>query len=94
MPPEVTLYGDRISEKRCHFVACVTCSKKTQITRLLARPAMTEKKALAIVKAQRTIAEKKRLSDFVISTDTSLEKTQKSVLAVISKMKKKVPFYA
>lgn len=72
--------GDRAVDK----VAVVSAAAAIQRARTLARPGMSAAKFDAILVRQTPDAEKRARADFVIATDTSLDKTRAAVRHVIA----------
>jgi dephospho-CoA kinase len=63
-------------------IIVTACDPSTQITRVMARDDVSEAEARARVEAQLPMAEKVRRADHVISTDGSLEETNRQVRSV------------
>ena len=61
------------AEDDVDVVVVATASEKTQRSRVLARPGMTEEKFLSILARRTPDAEKRRRADFLIHTDAGLE---------------------
>jgi len=64
----------------------VSCSRITQLARLMARDQLTESEAEARIAAQMSTDEKLRFADYVIDTSASLEYTLEQVDAVYQKL--------
>lgn len=57
----------------------VSASPDVQLARVMARDGIDEKAALARIRAQMPLEEKRRLATFVIDNDGTLENTRKQV---------------
>ena len=67
-------------------VILVACDIETQKKRLLERDHLTELEAQQHLDAQMSLAEKRKLADYVIENDTTLEKLEQQVRAVLQKI--------
>jgi len=63
----------------------VTCNEKEQIRRLMARNNLSHTDALARIKAQMPLEEKKKYADQVIDNSGSIEETQRQVASLWEK---------
>ncbi|HSF56828.1 MAG TPA: dephospho-CoA kinase [Candidatus Binatia bacterium] len=67
-------------------VILVTCDIETQKQRLLERDHLTELEAQQHLDAQMSLAEKRKLADYVIENDGTLEELEQQVRAVLQKI--------
>jgi dephospho-CoA kinase len=67
-------------------VVLVACDIETQKKRLLERDHLTELEAQQHIAAQMSLAEKRKLADYVIENDTTLEELEQQVRAVLQKI--------
>lgn len=67
-------------------VILVACDIETQKKRLLERDHLTELEAQQHLDAQMSLAEKRKLADYVIENDTTLEELEQRVRAVLQKI--------
>lgn len=67
-------------------VILVACDIETQKKRLLERDHLTELEAQQHLDAQMSLAEKRKLADYVIENDTTLEELEQQVRAVLQKI--------
>jgi len=67
-------------------VVLVACDIETQTKRLLERDHLTELEAQQHIAAQMSLAEKRKLADYVIENDTTLEELEQQVRAVLQKI--------
>jgi dephospho-CoA kinase len=67
-------------------VILVACDIETQKERLLERDHLTELEAQQHLDAQMSLAEKRKLADYVIENDTTLEELEQQVRAVLQKI--------
>jgi len=67
-------------------VILVACDIETQKKRLLERDHLTELEAQQHLDAQMSLAEKRKLADYVIENDTTLEELEQRVRAVLHKI--------
>ena len=67
-------------------VILVACDIETQKKRLLERDHLTEPEAQQHLDAQMSLAEKRKLADYVIENDTTLEELEQQVRAVLHKI--------
>jgi dephospho-CoA kinase len=67
-------------------VILVVCDIETQKKRLLERDHLTELEAQQHLDAQMSLEEKRKLADYVIENDTTLEKLEQQVRAVLQKI--------
>jgi dephospho-CoA kinase len=67
-------------------VILVACDIETQKQRLLARDHLTELEARQHLDAQMSLEEKRKLADYVIENDGTLEKLEQQVRAVLQKI--------
>jgi dephospho-CoA kinase len=68
-------------------VILVACDIDTQLRRLQERDGLDRDKAQKHIDAQMSLAEKRRLADYVIENNGSLEDLQRQVAAVLEKIK-------
>ena len=76
---DIPLLFEKGWHKKCDFTVCVACSLKTQKERALRRKTMNEKKLKNIVKKQMNLKDKKRMADFVISSEHGLKQMRKEI---------------
>jgi dephospho-CoA kinase len=67
-------------------VILVACDVDTQRTRLQKRDHLTENEAQKHIDAQMSLAEKRRLADYVIENNGSLEELEKQIQVVLEKI--------
>ena len=67
-------------------VILVACDIETQMQRLLERDHLTELEAQQHLDAQMSLAEKRKLADYVIENDGTLEELEQQVRAVLQKI--------
>jgi len=67
-------------------VILAACDIETQKKRLLERDHLTELEAQQHLDAQMSLAEKRKLADYVIENDTTLEELEQQVRAVLQKI--------
>src|SRR5215510_11419902 len=67
-------------------VILVACDIETQKKRLLERDHLTELEAQQHLDAQMSLSEKRKLADYVIENDTTLEELEQQVRAVLQKL--------
>ena len=70
-------------------VVVVSAPPTVQRQRALKRPLMTQEKFEMLTRRQLSDTERRARADFVIDTNTSLEKTQKQVDALVKKLKER-----
>jgi dephospho-CoA kinase len=68
-------------------VVLVACSVETQKRRLAKRDGLSAEAAERHIEAQMSLAEKRRLADYVIENDGSLDELERQVRAVLNKIK-------
>jgi dephospho-CoA kinase len=85
---DVPLLFETSGQKQVDVTVVVSCPEPQQRQRALARPGMTEEKLNTILKRQMPDAEKRRLANYVIINDASLEDLRQNTLAVLSNIKK------
>ena len=73
--------------KMCDKIVCVVSSEKNRIERIISRDGISEKSALARIKAQMTNEEYIEKSDYVIENNEGLDELQKKTLDVIESLK-------
>ena len=80
---EIPLLFEAKLEWLVDSIVVVTCSKSDQISRLLARDAVTEEEAYRRVAAQWPLAQKEKRADFVIAAeDWGEDETRRQVVAL------------
>jgi dephospho-CoA kinase len=70
------------NHKRCDKLIVAVCSQEEQIRRAMHRDGMSREEALARIRRQMPLEQKKRYADFVIDTSGSREETIRQVEAV------------
>ena len=88
MVPDIPLLFETGGNKQMDAVVCVSVAPDIQKARVLRRPNMTVEQFDAILAKQMPDAEKHKLSDYVIETDTP-EHARSQVRAVIEDIKGK-----
>ena len=86
---DIPLLFEKNQEKNFDAIVLVTASEITQKTRVLRRKNMTEKDYKLIKRNQLSEEDKLKRADFIITTDTSISKTQKDVIDLYRKLKNK-----
>ena len=76
------------SYKRFPKIIVVTCSKETQIERIMKRENISRKEALQRWSAQLSSQEKKKFANYVINTSGPFPKTRKQVVQVYEKLRR------
>jgi dephospho-CoA kinase len=76
------------SYKRFPKIIVVTCSKETQIDRIMKREKISRKEALQRWSAQLSSKEKKKYANYVINTSGPFPKTRKQVVQVYEKLRR------
>jgi len=76
------------SSKRFPKIIVVTCSKETQIERIMKREKISRKEALQRWSAQLSSKEKKKYANYVINTSGPFPKTRKQVVQVYEKLRR------
>ena len=71
----------------CDKIVCVYLERTVQIERLMNRDNIDYNYALSKIKSQMSLEEKKRLSDYVISTEDGFEKTRERIIQLIEIIK-------
>lgn len=84
---DVPLLYETGGEARMDQVVVVSAAPGQQRERVLARPGMTPEKFAAILARQVPDAEKRSRADHVIDTSTTLEETEKSVQALVGRLR-------
>lgn len=84
---EVPLLFENQLQDRFRPVVLVAASKETQVQRAMARSGWTREEALARIGAQLPLEEKRRLADFVIENDGSLDDTLRRATDVLSEVR-------
>lgn len=77
------------AEKRCDYVAVVSCPLDMQKSRAMSRPGMTEEKFASIIIRQVPDADKRARADFIINTDKTLLHTESEVKKIVKLLREK-----
>ena len=85
---DIPLLFEKSGEKQVDVTIVVSAPAELQRQRALTRPGMTTEKLELILKRQMPDAEKRRLANYVIINDGSLEDLRESTLAVLNNIKK------
>lgn len=85
---DIPLLFETSGEKQVDVTVVVSAPADLQYQRALARPGMTAAKLDMILKRQMPDAEKRRLANYVIINDGSLDDLAKSTLSVLNNIKK------
>jgi dephospho-CoA kinase len=85
---DVPLLFEKSGEKQVDVSIVVSAPEKLQHQRALKRPGMTQEKLDMILKRQMPDAEKRRLANYVIINDGTLEVLRANTLAVLNNIKK------
>jgi dephospho-CoA kinase len=85
---DIPLLFEKSAEKHVDVTIVVSAPADLQQQRALARPGMTQQKLDMIVKRQMPDAEKRRLANYVIINDGTLEDLRENTLAVLNNIKK------
>ena len=84
---EVPLLFEGNLHEWLHPVILVACDVKTQLQRLQQRDGLDRAQAQKHIDAQMSLAEKRRLADYVIENNGSLDELKRQVEAVLEKIK-------
>jgi len=84
---DIPLLFETGGERSVDVTVVVSAPEHVQRHRVLARPAMTEAKFAAILKAQMPDAEKRRRADFVVDTSRSVADARAQVTAIIAALR-------
>jgi dephospho-CoA kinase len=79
------------NHKRCDKVIVAVCSEEEQIRRAMQRDGMSREEAMARIRRQMPLEEKKRYADFIIDTSGSREETIRQVEAVYQALRSGKP---
>ena len=71
-------------------VLMVSCSKRTQMVRLLKRPTMTKEKLRILLSRQGQVSHKEERCEFIIDSEKELEEMKEDVIKVIKSIKMKL----
>ncbi len=82
---EIPLLFECGYEKICDKIITTFCSYKTQENRVINRPNMNKDKFEFILKRQRSITEKSKLSNFLVYTDISYNYTEKQIKQILAR---------
>jgi dephospho-CoA kinase len=85
---DIPLLFEKSGQQYVDVTIVVSSPEPQQVQRALARPGMTREKLDMILKRQMPDAEKRRLANYVIVNDGSLEDLRQHTLAVLSNIKK------
>jgi dephospho-CoA kinase len=85
---DIPLLFEKSGEKQVDVTVVVSAPEDIQHQRALARQGMTQEKLDMILKRQMPDAEKRRLANYVIINDGTLEDLRKNTLAVLNNIKK------
>jgi dephospho-CoA kinase len=85
---DVPLLFEKSGEKQVDVSIVVSAPEELQHLRALKRPGMTEEKLDMILKRQMPDAEKRRLANYVIINDGTLEDLRANTLAVLNNIRK------
>ena len=83
---EIPLLFEKKLEKHFNLVVCLTCSQKTQLSRLSSR-GLSEANAMARITCQAPLAEKIEKSDIVLSNNGSLNFLRKQFSILLKRLK-------
>jgi dephospho-CoA kinase len=86
---DIPLLFEEGFDEMCDYVMCVTCSRNEQVWRVMLKPHMTEERFRRIEALQLSDEEKKKRSDYVLSTDGAFEETERDLLDILSSIKDK-----
>ena len=83
---DIPLLFETGAEQHLDKTLVITASKKTQEERVLSRAGMSKERFEAILSLQKDDAEKRKLADFVISSENGREAMQKDIESLIKKL--------
>jgi dephospho-CoA kinase len=81
---DIPLLFEKGGWRMCDFIAVVSAPKHVQAARVLARPGMTPEKFAAILRSQKSDAEKRRRADVILPTGLGKRLTRDAVRGVIT----------
>ena len=85
---DIPLLFETGSQDRVDSVFCVSADPDVQKARVMARPHMTEEKFHQILARQMPDREKRRLADYVIHTDVSLDETREQLISILDELRR------
>ncbi len=85
---DIPLLFESKMEKRIFPVIVVYVPERIQLERLMKRNSLSETSAMARIRAQMPIEEKKKIADFVIDNSGSLEETRENTMNLYRILKK------
>ena len=88
---DIPLLFETNGQNRVDVTVCVSTTAAEQEKRVMARPGMTKDKFARIVAGQMPDAEKRKLADYVLSTDQSLTETARDLDHILQDIKTRKP---